>query len=237
MSARTARLRAVLVLALVAGAAFGATTAFAAIGDGGVVEACTDSGGNVKLVPALPCPKGFTSVGQIYTKTGADAAFLTKAAAGQTYLDRTGQAADADLLDGMDSSEFMPLTNCIGYPHEDIDWHGCQLRGANLDEANLAFANLLSANLFTASLVRAVLRHAGLQGAVLRGADLSGADLTSADLSLADLSGADLTDSHLLGASMSTAIVFGVKWGSFTTCPDGTTSFDNGRTCVGHLTP
>jgi hypothetical protein len=35
--------------------------AWAAIpGDGGVIQGCYDSGGNVKVVAALPCPKGYT---------------------------------------------------------------------------------------------------------------------------------------------------------------------------------
>ena len=34
--------------------------AWAAIGDGGVIQGCYDSGGNLKVVAALPCPKGYT---------------------------------------------------------------------------------------------------------------------------------------------------------------------------------
>jgi hypothetical protein len=35
--------------------------AWAAIpGDGGLIQGCYDSGGNVKVVAALPCPKGYT---------------------------------------------------------------------------------------------------------------------------------------------------------------------------------
>lgn len=33
---------------------------WAAVGDGGVIQGCYDSGGNVKVVAALPCPKGYT---------------------------------------------------------------------------------------------------------------------------------------------------------------------------------
>jgi hypothetical protein len=36
--------------------------AWAAIGDGGVIQGCYDSGGNVKVVAALPCPKGYTAL-------------------------------------------------------------------------------------------------------------------------------------------------------------------------------
>ena len=34
--------------------------AWAAIPEGGVIQGCYDSGGNLKLVAALPCPKGYT---------------------------------------------------------------------------------------------------------------------------------------------------------------------------------
>jgi Collagen triple helix repeat (20 copies) len=34
--------------------------AWAAIGDGGLIQGCYDSGGNLKVVGGLPCPKGYT---------------------------------------------------------------------------------------------------------------------------------------------------------------------------------
>jgi hypothetical protein len=52
-------LLAALAGALVTGALAGGI-AWAAIGDGGVIQGCYDSGGNVKVVAALPCPKGYT---------------------------------------------------------------------------------------------------------------------------------------------------------------------------------
>jgi hypothetical protein len=38
----------------------GAGYAFGAIGSGGVIQGCYDAGGNLKVVEALPCPKGYT---------------------------------------------------------------------------------------------------------------------------------------------------------------------------------
>jgi hypothetical protein len=44
--------------------------AWAAIpGDGGLIQGCYDSGGNVKVVAALPCPKGYTPLA--WNQTGA----------------------------------------------------------------------------------------------------------------------------------------------------------------------
>ena len=36
--------------------------AWAAIPEGGVIQGCYDAGGNLKVVAALPCPKGYTSL-------------------------------------------------------------------------------------------------------------------------------------------------------------------------------
>jgi len=36
--------------------------AWATIGSGGVIQGCYDSGGNLKVVNALPCPKGYTGL-------------------------------------------------------------------------------------------------------------------------------------------------------------------------------
>ena len=69
-------------------------------------------------------------------------------------------------------------TNCLGYPHADVDWHGCDLHGANLSAQNLAGADLSGANLTNANLTNANLRGADLSGANLTGATLTGADRT-----------------------------------------------------------
>jgi hypothetical protein len=226
----TARLRALLTLAVVAVAVVGATTAFAAIGDQATVEACSDSKGNVKLAAALPCPKGFTSVGQLYTKAGADAAFLTKATADQTYLGKNDSAVNAALLGGYPSDAFMRAGACVGYPHRGIDWRRCDLAFANLAEANLSYADLREAQFVSADLTLAKLNSSDLRGAHLNGANLLGADLSSANLTTADLTGA-----NLFMARMYTADRGAVRWGSGTKCPDGTFSDENGFTCEGHI--
>ena len=81
----------------------------------------------------------------------------------------------------------------------------------------------------TRDLRNADLIDADLVGAYLFGADLVGADLIGADLRYADLRYADLTNADLSGADLT-----GVYWFS-TTCPDGTNSDDNGKTCVNNL--
>ena len=57
MNRRTGTLVALALLAVgaVVGLAYGAIP-----GANGVIQGCYDSGGNVKVVDALPCPKGFT---------------------------------------------------------------------------------------------------------------------------------------------------------------------------------
>ena len=75
----------------------------------------------------------------------------------------------------------------------------------------------------------AALAGCNLSGTNLSGANLSGADLTGANLNRADLTGADLAGANLAGANLNRVI-----W-SNTTRPDGTTSNDDGNTCLGHL--
>ncbi|AGL18442.1 pentapeptide repeat-containing protein [Actinoplanes sp. N902-109] len=70
----------------------------------------------------------------------------------------------------------------------------------------------------------------------LRDARLTGADLRDADLRGARLDGADLTGADLTGADLTGAALTRVLWAR-TTCPDGTASDANGRTCRGHLKP
>jgi outer membrane protein assembly factor BamB len=84
--------------------------------------------------------------------------------------------------------------------------------------------NLKSANLSGCYLLNASLAGANATGANLSRAYLAGADLSSANLSQANLRGAVLTNANLSGA----------KWLQ-TTCPDGTSSGNNGGTCAGHL--
>jgi Pentapeptide repeats (8 copies) len=207
-------MRAILVLMVVAVGVSSATVAFGAIGDSATITACVNrSTRNWTVLTAGTCKASEDAV-ELYTKSGADAAFLTETAADAAYLGKTETAADSDLLDGMDSSGFMATTNCISYPHQGIDWHGCDLQGANLSAANLFRANLSGVNMADANLSGVNLQEANLSGARMAFANLSGARMGFANLSGANLGG--------------------VTW-SDTICPDGTNSDNNGGTCQGHL--
>ena len=62
-SSRNVRL--LVAVCLVVGVGAVATVVQASIGGiggGGVIQGCYDSGGNVKVVAALPCPKGYTAL-------------------------------------------------------------------------------------------------------------------------------------------------------------------------------
>ncbi len=100
------------------------------------------------------------------------------------------------------------IANC-GQPYQ-----GCNLQNANLQNATLAGADLQGAN---------------LQNAILAGAILAGADLQGANLQNSILAGADLADANLQGANLG-----GITW-SDTTCPDGTSSNNDSRTCQNNL--
>jgi hypothetical protein len=112
---------------------------------------------------------------------------------------------------------------------------GANLSGANLNGGNaagalLVNANLAGANLNNADLSNTLLNGANLTGANLHGANLTGANLTAANLTGANLHGANLTGANLTGANLTGANLNGVTW-SHTTCPDGTSSDDDGGSC------
>src|SRR5262245_57319489 len=162
---------------------------------------------------------------ELYTKSGADTAFLTQTAADSRYLGAAETAMNADQLDGLDSTDFLPFTNCTGLPRPGIDWHGCDFVGVHLSDASLRSANLRGSNLSNLT---------NLTGADLQLADLTGANMNTSVLIGANLSRANLTDADLHFSNLTGAGLVSVIW-SNTTCPDGTNSDNNGGTCIGHL--
>jgi uncharacterized protein YjbI with pentapeptide repeats len=103
---------------------------------------------------------------------------------------------------------------------------GAVFTGADLTGANLSHSGYLDGATFTS----ATLKNADLSASTLKGASFKGANLTGANLT-----GANLTDAILSGArGLQTETLAGVVW-SNTACPDGTTSNQNGGTCLGHL--
>jgi uncharacterized protein YjbI with pentapeptide repeats len=77
------------------------------------------------------------------------------------------------------------IGNCSAPPAPGVDWHNCNLTGAELTYADLAGSNLSGAN---------------LSGAHLAGSNLSNANLSNANLSGAELDGANLDGANLTGA-------------------------------------
>jgi uncharacterized protein YjbI with pentapeptide repeats len=105
----------------------------------------------------------------------------------------------------------------------------------NLKNANLAGCNLAAASLAAANLNNATLDHAYLGQAQLGSANLSGASFRGVGLYGANLSAANLTQTNLIGATgLASATLTGDIWNN-TTCPDGTSSNNDGGTCQGHL--
>ncbi len=102
-----------LIMALLACAAAGviASVAWAAIGDGGTVKTCfSQAKGTFRPIDnSANCRKGEQSL-EFYSKSGADAAFLSQTEADGLYLGKTAKAADADKLDGIDSTGFVQGT-------------------------------------------------------------------------------------------------------------------------------
>src|SRR5918995_2761278 len=94
---RVTRRRVTLIAAAVAVAATG-SIGWAAIGEGGTVQGCVANNGTIDAIDPVTqaCRDRQTPV-EWYTKAGADATF---AKAGE-------KVADADKLDGKDSTEFL----------------------------------------------------------------------------------------------------------------------------------
>ena len=101
------------------------------------------------------------------------------------------------------------------------DFSGINLSGLDLQGADMEISSLSGTN---------------LSGADLQGANMSVSNATNANLSGADLQGADLTITDLRGADLSGANLANVVW-SNTHCPDGTSSTQDGGTCLNNLIP
>ena len=92
----------VITTALISGVAWAVIP-----GPGGVIQGCHDGGGNVKVVNALPCPKGFTAFTFLGSTAKAADADKLDGIDSTGFLGVTAKAADADKLDGIDSTAFM----------------------------------------------------------------------------------------------------------------------------------
>lgn len=68
-------------------------------------------------------------------------------------------------------------------------------------------------------------------------ASVAGSNLQNTNFTNTNLQGADLTDATNMDTATITGVVWGVDEETNTVCPDGTNSYDNSDTCVGHLTP
>jgi hypothetical protein len=212
--------------------------AWAAIpGGGGVIQGCYDSGGNLKVVVALPCPRGYTSLswnqqGPAGT-SGEDGASAYEVWLGlgnigteQDFVDSLRGPADEDgedgnlaiagqtcpqgtFVTGFDQSGNIVCRNVLSdaIVDEGVD---CEPLNA-VPVADLHNCDLRGANLSGASLSSANLRDANLSGANLSNASLNGADLEGANMNGADLSGANLRDADLRDATLNSADLSGAN--------------------------
>ena len=91
MSARlTGRMRRLAVAVGVVAVAVGGGVAWAAVGDGGLITACVkgDSWRVISLANPTQSCKSAEQQQQMYTKSGADAAFLSQAEGDALYLNQ-----------------------------------------------------------------------------------------------------------------------------------------------------
>lgn len=115
---RVTRRRLAFVVAALAVVATG-SFAWAAVGGGGTIQGCVTNNGTIDAIDPVTqaCRERQTPV-EWYTKSGADTAFLGRAAKAadsdkldgldsSMFLGVNAKAADADSLDGIDSSAFV----------------------------------------------------------------------------------------------------------------------------------
>ena len=112
-------------------------------------------------------------------------------------------------------------------------------QGVNLDQALISQILIQNTDFNGSSFAGAVLANAQGENANFSNANFSNANLRSfnapyANFSDANLSGADVHFANFFGANMTNTNLTDVIWDS-TTCPDGTSSNNNGDTCEGHL--
>jgi uncharacterized protein YjbI with pentapeptide repeats len=206
--------------------------AWAAIpGADGVIQACYDSGGNVKVVAALPCPRGYTPLAwNQQGPAGTDGA--PGESAYRTWLDLGNAGTEQDFIDslqgsagtdGQDGNLALAGQSCpqgqfvTGFDHSgNIVCDGSppppppQDVGADCEPLNL----VPGADLHNCDL-HGLLGGYGvdLHGANLNGANLNFNIMNAYNLSGASLIGAQLEGSHLLfdtnlsGANLSGAVL------------------------------
>ena len=163
-SRRLSAIRVAIGVGLVGGLTAAAGIAYASIPDsGGVFHGCVNKATGVLRVIDT-------------AKTGALGSCIASGPLAETAIswNQTGPKGPQ----GPAGPQGAPgiTTNCVGYPHADIDWHGCDLHGAVLGDASLQGAGM---NLSGANLSGANMEDIWANGVNLRNANLSAADLSS----------------------------------------------------------
>jgi len=207
----------------------------------------TDEGGQPTLPPKWSLSNGFL-IGPSIDLSGLDYPSLGRQAPNLSSMvfsdsifssaNLTGASIFEDIITG---SQFVD-TNLTGANLSDDDLSGDNLQGAIMTGAVMLHVESAGITGTPAKLPADWALVGGyllgptavLTSANLSGDDLTGVDLGGADLSDASFAGANLTNANLSGATVSGADFTGAIW-SGTTCPDGTSSGDDGGTCANNI--
>ena len=201
-------------------AAGGATVAGLAVVGGVAWATFATRPGNDSVAAALATASPTATPTPVWDqRSGPPPGCATSSSASSRYCDYKNYPNVADHDKGNCDLSGEPVS---GYINQ-IDLHGCNLRGALMTGATGNNANFSGADL----------RDANMSGNSTFGrSDFTGANLTGADISGSPLQGANLSNAILLGADLTNTIVRDVRWKN-TVCPDGTNSDANGGTCLG----
>ena len=154
--------------------------------------------------------------------------------------------SDADLSRTFSGSNGNSAPDFSGANMRRVDLSDATMRSPVLTDTNLTDADMHGANLSRASntLLRTILRRTNFTAAVLGGtgvlsdpAEFVRVSAVGADFSSAELAGVTFQRSNLAGAHFAGALNLDTVTWLNTTCPDGTNSDNNGRTCENNLVP
>ena len=225
-------------------------------GGGGSGDACGDEGaaaggggGGSSLVPAggaqtlTGSPASVTISYTVPGGTGPGPAITLSSSASPsvaghpvTYTATVSPAPDGGTVAFTDNGS--PLARCTAVPVAGSTARCATTpRSTGAHNITAAYSRTATSTASTSPTVTQVVTKtpcASLAGCNLSRLNLTGARLAGANLSRANLSKADLTGADLAGATVTRTNFNKVTWSS-TTCPDGTSSNNDGGTCAGHL--
>ena len=141
-----------------------------------------------------------------------------------------------DIVGYMSPADLSATNSCKEFPHEGVQWIGCDFKAANLVNANINGGNVYLSDFSRAFFNGATLDNVNFGSSSVRDARFVGAHLIGANFDDADVINADFTSADLSFAQLdnTASSLSGINWTN-AFCPDLTNANNHGQTCIGHL--